>query len=214
MEFAHIITFSLVAALLVISPGPNGILIAKTVSTSGKSMGFVNIVGFVCAFALHGCFAIFGMTVILQQSATAFFIVKLLGALYLCWLGAKALYAAWQGQRVSVATSGKANSGSGSFSLAFFEGFLTNLLNPKVSLFYLAAFPQFMTTEAGMASAFALVFIHALINVLWFSSMIMILARFLGNAANPWVQRTIKAVTGVVFMLFGIKLATSKVVVE
>jgi threonine/homoserine/homoserine lactone efflux protein len=92
---------------------------------------------------------------------------------------------------------------------AFGEGFLTNALNPKVSMFYLAAFPQFIPAGDGAVSAaFALVAIHSLINALWFGAMIVLLASMRSAARNPSFQRWLKGVTGVVFMGFGLKLAT------
>ena len=97
MSGAEILAFALVAALLVISPGPNGVLIAKTVPTSGRGAGFANVAGFVTAFYLHGALSILGISIILVQSATAFAIVKYLGAIYLCWIGVKALWEAYRG---------------------------------------------------------------------------------------------------------------------
>jgi hypothetical protein len=79
MEWSEIASFALVASLLVISPGPNGVLVARTVPTSGRSAGFANVAGFVTGFYLHGAFSIFGISIILLQSATAFAIVKMLG---------------------------------------------------------------------------------------------------------------------------------------
>lgn len=81
MEFSDIFTFVVVASLLVISPGPNGILIAKTVPISGYKAGFANIVGFVAAFYVHGTFSILGISALLVQSSEAFFILKMLGQL-------------------------------------------------------------------------------------------------------------------------------------
>src|SRR3546814_4392094 len=83
--------------LLVMSPGPNGVLIAKTVPTSGRAAGFANVAGFVAGFYLHGSLSIFGISLILLRSAEAFFVVKMLGAAYLCWIGIKALRDAWRG---------------------------------------------------------------------------------------------------------------------
>jgi threonine/homoserine/homoserine lactone efflux protein len=97
MLWSEIPTFMFVASLLVMSPGPNGILIAKTVPTSGRAAGFANLARFVTAFYLHGALSVLGISVILVQSATAFSIVKYLGAAYLCWIGIKALRAAIQG---------------------------------------------------------------------------------------------------------------------
>lgn len=206
MELVHILAFAGVAALLVMSPGPNGVLIAKTVPTSGRAAGFANVAGFVAAFYLHGSLSIFGISVILVRSAEAFFVVKMLGAAYLCWIGFKALRDAWRGVG-SMAEVAPARSRR-PLTRAFVEGFATNALNPKVSMFYLAAFPQFIPLgEGAVPSAFVLVCVHALLNAVWFSAMILLFARLLRAARSGRFQRWLKAVTGVVFMGFGAKLA-------
>ncbi len=84
-------------SLLVMSPDPNGVLIAKTVPTSGRSAGFANVAGYVTAFYVHGALLVLGISLILVQSTTAFAVVKYLGAAYLCWIGLKALHAAIKG---------------------------------------------------------------------------------------------------------------------
>ena len=90
MTLATVLAFAAMAALLIMSPGPNGVLIAKTVPTSGRAAGFANIAGFVVAFFVHGTFAIFGLSVLLLQSAQLFTAVKLLGAAYLVFLAVQA----------------------------------------------------------------------------------------------------------------------------
>ncbi|MEM7634069.1 MAG: LysE family transporter, partial [Pseudomonadota bacterium] len=88
---------------------------------------------------------------------------------------------------------------------------LTNALNPKVSMFYLAAFPQFITQAQGAVGAsFILVFIHSMLNLVWFSAMVVLFSRLAKAARNNAFQRWLKGVTGVVFIGFGAKLATLK----
>ena len=208
MDFTQILSFTIVAFLLVASPGPNGILIAKTVPISGKAAGFCNVLGFVAAFYLHGSLSILGISLLLTQSAEAFFIVKMLGAAYLCWIGVKALWSAWQGHAPAPEPSPGAQRRS--LRHAFIEGFLTNALNPKVSMFYLAAFPQFIPATDAVAASFLLVFIHSLINLIWFSLIVMLFAKLVGAARSDTFQRILKTTTGVVFIGFGIKLASVK----
>jgi len=82
-------------------------------------------------------------------------------------------------------------------------------LNPKVSMFYLAAFPQFIPTgDSAVSSSFLLVILHSLINALWFGAMVILLARLTKFAQNDSFQRWLKGITGVVFIGFGVKLAT------
>lgn len=209
MALSEIIAFAFVASLLVMSPGPNGVLIAKTVPTSGRAAGFANVAGFVTGFYLHGAMAILGLSIILVQSATAFAIVKYLGATYLCWIGVKALVSAWQGFE----TTGEETPGDRrrTWSKAYVEGLLTNALNPKVSMFYLAAFPQFITLgETTATASFMLVFIHSMINAIWFGAMVLLMSRLTSIARSGSFQRWLNGVTGVVFIGFGAKLATYK----
>jgi RhtB (resistance to homoserine/threonine) family protein len=207
MDWSDIAAFTLVAGLLVMSPGPNGVLIAKTVPTSGRAAGFANVAGFVTGFYLHGAMAILGISLLLVQSAIAFAVVKYLGAAYLCWIGVKALWSAWAGdaepQHVTPAKRKR------TLTRAYVEGLLTNALNPKVSMFYLAAFPQFITLgETSAGAAFLLVVIHSAINGLWFGAMVMLLSRLSAVARSDRFQRWLKGVTGAVFVGFGAKLAT------
>lgn len=209
MAWSEIITFAFVASLLVMSPGPNGVLIAKTVPTSGRAAGFANVAGFVTGFYLHGAMAILGLSIILVQSATAFAIVKYLGAAYLCWIGVKALLSAWKG--VDTAKGTDPAKKRRTLAKAYVEGLLTNALNPKVSMFYLAAFPQFITLgETTPAASFMLVFIHSMINAVWFGAMVLLMSRLTSVAQSGRFQRWLKGVTGVVFIGFGAKLASYK----
>jgi len=207
MTWSEIITFMLVASLLVVSPGPNAVLIAKTVPTSGRRAGLANVAGFVTAFYLHGALSILGISILLVQSATAFTIVKYLGAAYLCWIGVKALLAALH--RIKTSAQSAPAKRQRTLLRAYFEGFLTNALNPKVSMFYLAAFPQFIAIgDSSAATAFLLVFLHSMINLIWFGAMVLLFAKLSSFARGGHFQRWLKGATGVVFIGFGLKLAS------
>ena len=208
MDAIQILSFMAVATLLVISPGPNGVLIAKTVPISGKSAGFANIGGFVAAFYVHGSLSILGISILLVQSSQAFFIFKIFGATYLCWIGLKSLLAAWRNEQTVIGS--QPTKKSVSMKGAFFEGFLTNVLNPKVSMFYLAAFPQFVPASGEASSAFILVFSHSILNLVWFSAMVILLSRIKKLAISSLFTRWLKSVTGAVFIGFGTKLAFLK----
>ncbi|MGO2310370.1 LysE family translocator [Vibrio casei] len=210
MDLNNILTFIAVATLLVISPGPNGFLIAKTVPLSGHRAGLANVAGFVAAFYVHGTLSIFGISILLVQSASAFFVFKMLGAAYLMWLGLKSL-------RNAVSQSATTNNSEAvllqkpvSIKEAFFEGFLTNILNPKVSIFYLAAFPQFMPVDGSAFRAYSLVTAHSIVNVVWFTAMVFTLTKIKNATNHPKFKAWLNSVTGVVFIGFGAKLALAK----
>lgn len=210
MDINSIITFIAVATLLVISPGPNGFLITKTVPLSGQKAGFANIGGFVAAFYVHGTLSIFGISVLLVQSAQAFFIFKMLGAAYLIWIGIKALISAFKGGNSIAPNSPQKDIKPVSMWSAFLEGFLTNVLNPKVSMFYLAAFPQFLSINEGAINAYALVTAHSVINFVWFSVMVFMMSRIKNATNNARFKKWLNSITGVVFISFGSKLALMK----
>jgi len=230
MDINNILTFIIVATLLVISPGPNGLLITKTVPLFGAKAGFANIGGFVIAFYVHGTLSIFGISLLLVQSSQAFFIFKMLGAIYLIWIGVKSLMSAFKGQtskgnspkgrsitdtaptEQSLSNSISSDQGAKVLSVksAFIEGFLTNVLNPKVCMFYLAAFPQFMSIKDNVLSAYVLVTAHSSINFIWFSCIIFMLSRIKNLTNNGGFKRWLSSITGIVFIGFGTKLALMK----
>lgn len=213
MDLTQLASFAVAVSLLVMSPGPNGVLIAKTVPTSGRLAGFANIAGFVTAFYVHGTLSIFGISLILVHSAQAFLAFKLLGAAYLCWIGVRALLSAWR-RTPSAAPIAPARHRR-RLPMAYAEGFLTNALNPKVSMFYLAVFPQFIPHGANgaaeLGTAYSLVLVHSLINMLWFGAIILLFHRLGKTVASPKLQRCVKGITGAVFIGFGLRIATLRV---
>jgi threonine/homoserine/homoserine lactone efflux protein len=158
---------------------------------------------------VHGTLSILGISIILVQSAQLFFIVKMIGAAYLCCIGVKALWQAWTGAaaRLEAAPAARRNT----LWRAVAEGFLTNALNPKVSMFYLAAFPQFIAvSENTVEWGLVLVTVHAMLNVIWFGSLVLLFSSLKGLGRKAWLQRALQAVTGTIFVAFGLKLATLK----
>ncbi|BDA86577.1 lysine transporter LysE [Aureimonas sp. SA4125] len=167
---------------------------------------FANVAGFFTAFWIHGTLSVLGLSVIIMQSATAFSVIKYIGAAYLCWVGLKSLFEAIvQKKTIPHAASGHRPS---SLGRAYLEGVLTNGLNPKVSMFYLAVFPQFIPADGHpVASAYTLVAIHSSINIVWFSLVILLFARLASFTRVGGFQRCLKGATGAVFLAFGINLA-------
>ncbi|GAA6170078.1 LysE family translocator [Sessilibacter corallicola] len=210
MDIDNILAFIAVTTLLVISPGPNGLLITKTVPILGRKAGFANIAGFVAAFYIHGTLSIFGISLLLIQSAQAFFIFKLVGAAYLILVGVKTLINNFKSEPVNQPSVVHDRKKTVSFYGSFIEGFLTNVLNPKVSMFYLAAFPQFISVDQSPVSAYLLVASHALVNVVWFSLMIVMLSKVKSISNTARFKKWLNSVTGVVFIGFGAKLALLK----
>ena len=213
----EILTFSLVALLLVISPGPNGVLILKTITAFDKKSAFANIVGVTSATFFHGAFSIFGLSALLLQSADIFFVVKLVGAAYLFYIGAKAIIHSFKKSvQAPLQTEPKASKSllkNRSMLNFFAEGFLTQLLNPKVSMFYLAAFPQFVSFEhSSINSAFLLVAIHASLIFCWFVGLINVFHKIkqAGSSKKSHLGRWLQRFSGSVMIYFSSLLLLQK----
>lgn len=219
------LAFGLVALLLVISPGPNGVLILKTIASNPKSSALINLVGIACATFIHGSLSIFGLSALVLQSAELFMVIKLLGAAYLFYIGFKAIKGSYQRtkssdqQQVNSAVKGLDGSLASDieikkkpsknrlmhFVTCFNEGFLTQLLNPKVSMFYLAAFPQFIGFDnPDISTAFLLVTIHAVLIISWFVLVILLVDKMkqLQQQKGSWINRWVQRVSGVVMIYF------------
>jgi threonine/homoserine/homoserine lactone efflux protein len=204
----EILTFSFVALLLVISPGPNGVLIIKTATASGNTGAFFNILGLTVATFFHGAFSILGLSALVLQSAELFVAVKVIGAMYLLFIGLKAILMTFKTKYkpssqsiVDVKSIKNSNLQKHNF---FIEGFLTQILNPKVSMFYLAAFPQFMSFEQpSSANAFVLVAIHAGFIFLWFTGLTKTISKFKFATNVPSIGKWIQRVSGLVMVYFG-----------
>ncbi|MFD2517886.1 LysE family translocator [Salinimicrobium flavum] len=164
----QIIPFLTASILLTISPGPDIIYVLVQGMTNGKKHGIVTTLGLVSGIIVHTSLVAFGVSAIIKQSETLFLIIKILGALYLFFLAYKVLRSEAQIE-VSAGTEGQKKE---LFSL-FKRGFLMNVLNPKVAIFFLAFFPGFLwePQENTVYQFFLLGFLFMLQAFVIFSSV-------------------------------------------
>jgi len=142
IEPAKFVLFVGVAWALIITPGPDMLYVITRGVTQGRRAGMLSALGVICGILVHTTAAAFGLTLLLQTSAFAFLMVKTLGGIYLIYLGVKA----WRDKSTfSVQTSAP----SLSFQRVFWQGVLSNVLNPKVAIFFLAFLPQFVDKGSG-----------------------------------------------------------------
>lgn len=129
--------FITVSWVLIVAPGPDMLYVITRGMTHGKKAGMLSAVGVICGILVHTTAAALGLTLIFQTSASAFLIVKYLGAFYLIYLGIKA----WREKNiVSLQTSPSLVSSH----RLFWQGVLSNVFNPKIAIFFLAFLPQFV----------------------------------------------------------------------
>ncbi|MNJ94120.1 Homoserine/homoserine lactone efflux protein [compost metagenome] len=140
----EILFFALAALVLVISPGPNMIYLISRTITQGRKAGLVSLAGVICGFLFHIVMVSFGLTAILFAIPLAYTILKTLGCVYLLYL---AFQAVKPGSK-NIFEVDKNTKIDGTKKL-FAVGFFTNVLNPKVAVFYLSFFPQFIKIQYG-----------------------------------------------------------------
>lgn len=144
MEFSTIWLFVVAAAALLIIPGPAVFYIMARSIDQGKKAGLISVLGVSLGGAIHVLAGAIGVSAILMTSATAFTIVKYLGAAYLIYLGCKSLFS-----KAESTTSEIPKAPRKKLVKIFYESALVEIMNPKTALFFLAFFPQFISPSAG-----------------------------------------------------------------
>lgn len=142
MNFEILIAFASATAVLAISPGPDNIYVLMQSIAHGKKFGFATIAGLMTGCLVHATLLAFGVSVLIKENDTVFFLIKLFGAFYL-------LYLAFQVFRSDAQISLSNNATPKKTIMELFrQGFIMNVLNPKVTIFFLAFFPGFLFSES------------------------------------------------------------------
>lgn len=197
-------TFAILAGVLTIIPGPDSALILRSALVQSRKHAYWTAFGIASGTFVWGAAAALGAAALLAASEVAFAILKIIGALYLAYLGISMIVKSF---RRHVVVAGPV-SPLGTLRGAFGRGALTNLLNPKVGVFYIALIPQFIppgVPPVGMGLLLALV--HVVESIVWFTALI-VAAHFARKwLSSPRVSAWIDRVTGGILVAFGVALA-------
>lgn len=199
----HYDAFLLACIALNLTPGLDTFYILARSGREGHTVGLGAALGINAGCVVHTLAAVLGLSAILMTSSTAFIALKYLGAAYLVWIGLRMLFSR-QHARAPTPTRGIG------FAAAFRQGMLTNVLNPKVALFYLAFLPQFVSMKAAHPQLGLLVLGVSFIGTGFVWSLVLAMAgghihRLLQR--RPQVGRWMDRVCGIVLLGFGLKLA-------
>ena len=207
--------FILAAILLNLTPGTDSMYIITRSMAQGQTAGFYSVLGITSGILVHTLLASLGLSVLLANSPTAFMLVKYIGASYLCYLGLKMLLSKSSNSIANHLSkdkhviSQKAVDGWQIYK----QGVLTNVFNPKVALFFLAFFPQFIDASYayGMLSFLMLGLTFAVTGFVWCLCLALLAARFSTRLReNPSIETMLNKISGVVFIGLGIRLLTEK----
>jgi len=191
---------------LIILPGPDTAIMTKNTLTVGKQGGFKTMLGICCALSIHTLTAIVGLSVFIAKSALLFSIFKYIGAVYLIYLGIKSLWTLRNQETTETVVESKYKNKS-----SFKQGFLTNLLNPKIAVFFLTFLPQFVNPERHTFMPFLILGItYIVLTVVWYLFYIYLLNQISAFMKKPKTQKVIEGITGTILIGFGIKLALEK----
>ncbi len=197
----RLVAFVGVAAVLTILPGADMALVMRNVLALGRPKTMLTIAGIACGCVIHATASALGMSAVLATSATAFMVMKTAGAAYLVWIGLQSFR-----PRETVAETRRSKGTRA--TAPFAQGFLTNVLNPKVAIFYLTFLPQFIAPgEPVLRRSLFLAGIHIAMGVVWLSAYAWFIERLGTVLARPNVKAWLERATGGLLIALGVRLA-------
>ncbi|WP_433654190.1 LysE family translocator [Nocardia sp. CA-128927] len=202
------VSFAVVAGLLTIVPGLDTALVLRSAIVRGTRTAFATALGVGSGLMVWGIATTCGLSVLLATSQVAYTVLRIAGAIYLVWLGATSLHTLWRSGGSGDSHAADDVVPGGNVLRAWARGATSNLLNPKVGVFYIAMLPQFIPPQAPhLLMGTALTLVHFIEGILW-STALICGVRF----ARAWldrrsVKRWMEGITGSVLLALGLKLA-------
>lgn len=207
MDWTTYGTFLAFAVLLVLIPGPDFAVVTANTLSGGRRRGLWSAAGVASSNATQGIAAAAGLGALIVKAQPVFQAIKWAGVCYLAYLGVQAIRSALAG-RYDLDAGDAAEQGGGVAVNGWRQGFLSNITNPKVLIFYLSVLPQFMAPGAGLTVLLALALSHALLSLGYLVGLTVGLHRLRRVLSRRRVRRALDAATGLAFFGFGARLAT------
>ncbi|MHB2167991.1 LysE family translocator [Alsobacter sp. R-9] len=202
-----VLAFSVAAVILTMTPGLDTAMVLRSAAVDGSRRAALAAAGIALGCLAWGAAAAVGLGALLAASEAAYATLKWAGALYLLWLGVRLILR----PRTVLADPSAGPLGEGGSSDAFWRGFATNMLNPKVGVFYVTFLPQFVPAGAPVATfTFMLALIHVALGLVWFGLLIAATTPLRRLLSRGPVVKWLDRVTGVVFIGFGLRLALTR----
>jgi len=196
-----LLTFLAAAALIIVAPGPDTLLVTRNVFRRGRRGGLVTAAGTVTGLALWSVAAALGLSALLAASEVGYNVARVAGGLYLIWLGVQTLRS--HGTAPATATEAAPLP----MHRAYLSGVLSNLLNPKIGVFFITFLPGFVPMGAPVGSTAALLgALFVVETALWLLVLVWLVGNGTGRLSRPGVRRWVDRVTGVVLIGFGVRV--------
>ena len=213
MSWSSYLSFLAFAGVLVLVPGADFTVIVKNTLSGGARRGRWSAAGVASANAVQGLAAITGLGAVIVHYQPLFHTIKWAGIAYLTYLAVQALRSAWDGRYPVPTGPPEATPDAGGTTparIGWWQGFLSNITNPKVLVFYLAVLPQFI--GPGTSTIVLLLFglSHALLSLTYLLLVVVGLHRIRQILTRRTVRRVLDATTGTILLGFGARLATEQ----
>lgn len=205
----HLLVFIGVAAIVIVIPGPDTAVVTKNVLVHGRRAALATSLGVSTGLLVWTIAAAVGVASVVRASEVAFTVLKLIGAIYLVWLGIQALRAAGHESAEALANPGRKTS-MGALG-GFRQGLFSDLANPKIGIFFTSLLPQFVDPGHPVLVPFlALGAVFVLMTVVWLSAYCLVAARAAETLTRPRVRAALDRFTGVVLIAIGLRLAVER----
>jgi threonine/homoserine/homoserine lactone efflux protein len=201
-------SFLVFTVALVLVPGPDVAVTTRNTLAGGRTRGAWTAVGITSSNAVQGLAAAAGLGALVVRSQPLFEVIRWAGVGYLAYLGVQALRSAVAGRYAADELT--AGTGTAQRLAGWRQGFLSNITNPKVLVFYLAVLPQFLTPDSGVPTLVLLALTHAVLGLLYLLLLVAGMHRARAVLGRRRVRRALDAVTGTVLLGFGVRLATER----
>lgn len=204
----NLLSFALLAGVLTLIPGMDTAQILRAVVVGGKRAGFITMFGIIIGVYIWGIGAALGISALLLASHAAYTVIKIVGALYLLYLGVKIIL---DSRHITRQTIEEATTTSTPFWRTFSRALVITVSNPKNGVFYIAVLPQFLPDGYNaILGGFLLASIHNLTVVIW-QGFLIVAASFAGRfIRNPRAQKVIERIAGFTLVGFAARIAVEK----
>lgn len=210
MSWSAYAGFLAFAVVLVLIPGPDFAVVTRNTLAAGRQRGMWSAAGIATSNAVQGLAAAAGLGVLIVRIEPLFLAIKWAGVAYLLYLGAQAVRSAIRGRYADPAGGLRADAGARAFR-GWRQGFLSNITNPKVLVFYLAVLPQFLGPHAALYALMLFALSHAVLSLAYLTVLVTGLARARQLLVRRRVRRALDAATGAALLGFGARLAAEHV---